>query len=578
MSGRFAGRCIAVLFLLTTLAAVAAPPSEPMRLYDEVQSLRQQAGKFPDAEHPSVADLAEAERLLDSAVALINAPKTRELADGNPYLWWRRYDVMRDLAAVEARQGKTAQALDALDVMQAQGWIPHVAEELRGADFASLRDEPRFKAILAALDATQKLWADDAFATPYRESLDEAERVAGLSLFWSEARHAFAHFDHVPELDWNRAYRDFLPQVVAAKDTRDYYAVLMRFAALLHDGHTNVYPPEALEDRFYARPPLRTALVEGKVLVTALRSPSLARWGLHVGDEIIAIDGEAVRDYAERHIAPTVSSSTPQDRDVRVYGYELLMGDADVPVHLSVCDARGSAREVAVPRKGYDDVVAPTAFELRKLPGGIVALTLDHFESDASVKAFEAAWPTIRHAKGLILDVRGNGGGSSNYGYEILSRLSHAPVPTSRQSAAWIDPVRRARAGVMVEWRPQPGSGELWRREHAEVYDGPVAVLVGPRTFSAAEDFVVSFDAMKRGILVGEATAGSTGQPLLFKLPGGGSARICVKRDSYPDGREFVGKGIAPTIEVAPTVADVRANRDATLERARRELLQPATH
>jgi C-terminal processing protease CtpA/Prc len=484
---------------------------------------------------------------------------------------------MRDLAAVYARQGKTTPALDALEVMQAQGWIPRVADELRGTDFASLRDEPRFKAILATLDLTQKLWADDAFATPYRESLDEAERVAGLSLFWSEARHAFVHFDRVPELDWNRAYRDFLPQVVTAKNTRDYYAVLMRFAALLHDGHTNVYPPEALEDRFYARPPLRTALVEDKVLITALGSPTLARLGLGVGDEVVAIDGEAVRDYAEHRIAPTVSSSTPQDRDVRMYGYELLMGDADAPVHLSVCDARGRAREITVPRKGYDDVIAPKAFEFRKLPGGIVALTLDHFESDAGVKAFEAAWPSIRRSKGLILDVRGNGGGSSNVGYDILSRLSHAPVPTSRQSAAWIDPVRRARAGIMVEWRPQPGSGNPYRREHAEVYDGPVAVLIGPRTFSAAEDFVVSFDAMKRGILVGETTAGSTGQPLFFKLPGGGSARICVKRDSYPDGREFVGKGIAPAIEVKTTITDVRMSRDAVLERARRELLQPAT-
>jgi hypothetical protein len=58
-----------------------------MRLYDEVQSLRQHAGKFSDVEHPTVADLAEAERLLDSAVALIDESKTRELADGNPYLW-----------------------------------------------------------------------------------------------------------------------------------------------------------------------------------------------------------------------------------------------------------------------------------------------------------------------------------------------------------------------------------------------------------------------------------------------------------------------------------------------------------
>lgn len=578
MSKWIALRGIALAFSAASSIAFAAPPaSEAMRLYDEVQALRQQAGKFSDAKPPAIADLAAAEHLLDSAVALIDEPKTRELAEGNPYLWWRRYDVMRDLAAVYARQGKTAQALDALEVMNSQGWIPHVADELRGEEFSTLHDAPRFKAIVATLDAMQKLWADDAFATPYRESLDEGERVAGLSLFWSEARYAFAQFDHVPDLDWNLAYRDFLPQVAAAKDTREYYGVLMRFAALLHDSHTNVYPPEALENRFYARPALSTALIEGKVLVTSVRSPSLARLGLHVGDEIVVIDGEAARDYAERRIAPYVSSSTPQDRDVRVYGHGLLMGDADVPVRLSVRDARDRAREIVVPRKGYEDVVAAKPFELRALPGGVIALTLDHFESDAGVKAFEAAWPAIRKARGLILDVRRNGGGSSIFGFEILSRLGHAPVPMSRQSTTWIDPVRRARGGLVVEWRPQPGSGDSFRQEHKEVYDGPVAVLIGPRTFSAAEDFVVSFDAMKRGPLVGEKTAGSTGQPLFFKLPGGGSARICVKRDSTPDGREFVGKGIAPTVEVKSIVADVRAHRDAALERARRELLKPAT-
>jgi hypothetical protein len=61
-----------------------------------------------------------------------------------------------------------------------------------------------------------------------------------------------------------------------------------------------------------------------------------------------------------------------------------------------------------------------------------------------------------------------------------------------------------------------------------------VLVLTSARTYSAAEDFVVAFDAMQRGRIVGEATGGSTGQPLLFDLPGGGKARICTKRDSYP--------------------------------------------
>jgi len=72
---------------------------------------------------------------------------------------------------------------------------------------------------------------------------------------------------------------------------------------------------------------------------------------------------------------------------------------------------------------------------------------------------------------------------------------------------------------------------------------------------------------------VGEATGGSTGQPLVFRLPGGGLERICVKRDVCADGREFVGKGIQPTIEVARTPEDFRAGRDAALARAVKELI-----
>jgi len=80
----------------------------------------------------------------------------------------------------------------------------------------------------------------------------------------------------------------------------------------------------------------------------------------------------------------------------------------------------------------------------------------------------------------------------------------------------------------------------------AKLFRKPVAVLVGPRTFSAAEDFTAAFRNMRRGPIVAEPTGGSTGQPLFFDLPGGGAARVCTKRDTFPDGREFVG-GSSPT-------------------------------
>jgi hypothetical protein len=54
----------------------------------------------------------------------------------------------------------------------------------------------------------------------------------------------------------------------------------------------------------------------------------------------------------------------------------------------------------------------------------------------------------------------------------------------------------------------------------------------------------------------------------MFDLPGGGKGRICTKRDSYPDGREFVGVGVQPQVAVRPRVADLQAGRDTVLQAA----------
>jgi carboxyl-terminal processing protease len=101
-----------------------------------------------------------------------------------------------------------------------------------------------------------------------------------------------------------------------------------------------------------------------------------------------------------------------------------------------------------------------------------------------------------------------------------------------------------------------------------KLYTKPVAVLISGETFSAAEDFCSAYVGLQRGILVGEPTGGSTGQPLAFSLPGGIMARVCTKRDAYPDGTEWNAIGIQPTVPKRPTVAELQAGRDSVLEAA----------
>ena len=548
-------------------ADTVASSASAMDHYQHVQQIRDQARDIAGRQ-AGEADLKRAAALLDGALAYLARPDVSELATGNNYLYMRSYDVCRELAAIYARLGMREQALSTLEVLKRLAWIPAIGVMLaHDPDFASLRDEPRFQALLADFAMPDTLWDAKAIATPYRDKLSVEERVAGLSLFWAEARQNFVHFDNVPELDWNRVYMDYLSKVIAAESTRDYYQVMRTLAPLLHDGHTNIYAPPELADELYARPPLRTALVQDRVLVQLVRSPALAQ-RVHVGDEIVAIDGMPVRTYAEQRVAPFVSSSTPQDQQVRMYDYELLLGAAAVPLKLRLRAADGSEREENVERSGYTDIASLPQFEFRMLPGGVAYFSLDHFESDAGVKAFKQLLPQILQAKALVIDVRRNGGGSSNYGYDILSYLSRDPIPGSLSFWRTDDAFMRAQRGNMVKWSPLPARAPSLTHARDQVFTGPVALLIGPRTFSAGEDFVVAFDQMKRGPIVGEATGGSTGQPLLFKLPGGGQARICVKYDTYADGREFVGKGIAPTVAAAPTVESFRAGRDVALEQA----------
>lgn len=549
--------------------------------YSQIQDLNNAGSSIVYAKAPMAAQLHEAIAGLEQAQARITQLRTK-LATGS---WFaeqardRYEDNLRYRADAWAQLGDTQKALDCLEKW-ADGPVGNWGRHWLATDkyLAGLHSEPRFKALVTRLDAIASRWNADVFAAP-SDHLSEAQRIAGLSLFWSEARYNFAHFDHVPDLNWNQVYLDFLPKVIAAKNLHDYYDVLMRLAPLLHDGHTNIYPPESIQKKFWATPPVLTTLVEDQVIVTWVGDPSIAAQGVRVGDEIVSIDGQEVHQYARDHVEPYVSSSTPQDLAVRMYGYPLLLaGDRTEPVTVVLKDAAGKSHLVKLSRGPYPGAKGPPSFVFRMLPGDIAYLKLGEFEDDRGAEAFKQHLPQILKAKGLILDVRDNGGGSSNYGWDVLTWLSDKSIPKPAIRSLEYVPTFRAWNGPSESWKnlgDPDGTYSKLRKHH---YTGPVAVLIGPRTFSAAEDFVVSFEAMKRGILVGQKTAGSTGQPLGFKLPGGGAARICTLDETFPDGRKFIGIGIAPQIKVESTVADIRDRHDSTIAAAEKALrLAPAS-
>ena len=430
------------------------------------------------------------------------------------------------------------------------------------------------------IPAEARIITSESLATDYSEQLSAADRLAGLSLLWSEARYNFANFDLVPNMDWDAHFHDTIPRVLAAKSTAQYYQELRRFYAALKDGHTGVHMPQELRSRFYSRPPVDTRLIEGRVMIYRVNSKKLLTMGLRAGQEILTIDGIGVHDYAAETVEPFQSASTPQDLDVRVYSFGLLQGDAEQAVELGVSDTARHRQTFLVPRTGYgDDDKSETyasSFSIHDRGDGILLLDIRSFNEESVLEAFTEQFEEISQAVGLIIDLRMNRGGNSAIGWGILAQLVDEPFPTSQWKTRLYRPAFRA-------WsRPEAWS---WHEEMANEFDphgkhlytGPVAVLSGPRTYSAAEDFLAAFRQANRGPIIGQPSGGSTGQPLLFRLPGGGSARVCTKRDLFADGTEFVGVGVIPNILVQDTVADLRAGHDASAARAKRYLLAKLT-
>ena len=411
-------------------------------------------------------------------------------------------------------------------------------------------------------------WNSKAWQIPYRENLTDNEKQAGLALVWSEVKYNFAFFDHVPNLDWDSLYIACQPRVRATKTTAAYYDVLRTMVAHLQDGHTAVLPPME-EWQKLARPAFTTALIENRVLVIKLLNHDLSQEGITPGLEITAVNGEDVHAYANRAIRPYVFSSTEQNRLVQIYDYQFLTFRRGETVELTFRDAKGRTFSRKVPLTQPLSMMPHNShtFEYCMLPGNIAYLALNYFDHESIAAKFDSIYPQLKTAKALILDVRQNGGGNSQYGWDIVSKLTNKDFPMGQWQTRSYRPAFRA-WGNKQEWFTDKNIYSITRKDTTDYYHGPVAVLTSGKTNSAAEDFLSAFRQAKRGILVGEPSSGSTGQPLFVQLPGGGLLAVCSKRDALYDGTEWVGKGFEPDVPVHPTVAAFRQGKDVVLEKA----------
>jgi carboxyl-terminal processing protease len=267
--------------------------------------------------------------------------------------------------------------------------------------------------------------------------------------------------------------------------------------------------------------------------------------GLAQGDVVLRVGDTATAglsvEQCEQLSLVDVDGMAPLVKRIAV----LSAGDA-AP---RVIDVRPASRPREEP--GSSDPAQPDepALEAARVPYGDGEVLVVPF-GDVPDNLGEELGATLRRERGpallgVVLDLRGNGGGSTDGAAGALALfLPGTPL----------FPMKRRDGTVEVERSPLPPLADRW--------DGPVAALVDGDTASAAEMISGALLAYRRGPVLGDRTYGKgCAQEYLDDDARAGVLRLTTLLYALPDGTPVQMTGLAPTLRLPmPRAPEREAN------------------
>ena len=232
--------------------------------------------------------------------------------------------------------------------------------------------------------------------------------------------------------------------------------------------------------------------------------------GIEPADEIVAIDGKPLGTSGSALLAA-------------------LRGKIGTTVRLTI--ARGGA-PLPAPLGVVRAAITPPLVLTKMLGAGVGYAQLTRFGDDATAQLLTALATLERQgARGLVLDLRGNGGGYGDEAKKVASAfVASGPIFTTRERG---------------------GATTVERASGKPVFTGKLAVLVDSDTASAAEIVAGALQDDGLATLVGTKTFGKGVVQSVFPLPDGAALKVTTARYFTPKGRNIDGTGIVPDVVVA---------------------------
>ncbi|MDX2016727.1 MAG: S41 family peptidase [Planctomycetota bacterium] len=359
--------------------------------------------------------------------------------------------------------------------------------------------------------------------------------------------------------DWQKHTEKYKAELASASSTASFAQAVNRALREFGISHIRLMTPTQAENRRRGTRVGLGVVVEFKDNALVInevvpRSPA-ERAGLKPGDAITSIDGQAPRSATD------------------------LRGDENRAVELKVRGEAGAERDVTVQREAYS-TVRPDTLEWPEPE--IAVLKIRSFLTGYDRANIEKLLAESRKARGLIIDLRSNGGGATLNLRHLMSELLPAgSVIGTFVSRRAVDAYVAAGLGdgkdpypIATWWERKfrtvaPRNAKELPRPALPVAGQRVAVLINRGSGSASEICAAALREHLGAILVGTPSAGAVLQSTSARLERGFSLQYPADDYITYRGRRLEANPLQPDV-VVPVVRGER--EDKALARAIEEL------
>ncbi|HJX92757.1 MAG TPA: S41 family peptidase [Pyrinomonadaceae bacterium] len=356
-------------------------------------------------------------------------------------------------------------------------------------------------------------------------------------------------------IDWQASRIKFRALAGQAKSTHEFYDVIRKMLSALKDAHTRAYGPDEKFDWWNPRfITLGFTIREVEGLPTVIqvnRTSEAARNGIRPGDVLLKIDNVPAKQFITQKLeAPGLASDTSAR-------YRAIANVLEGPA--------GSTVQIDWQTKGGKTKSASfTRFWNQKQLGfgsqrsdNIAIIKIDAFTQSLALEFTKALPKMVAGADGIILDLRGNGGGDAEAMADVVSPF----LADGTGLGKFVD-----RSGASFELHSY--LKRLW--PSAAAVNLPIVVLTSESTSSAAEIMTAALQTNRNAQVIG---TGSCGCVLAIRsrheLPDGGVLDVSEFDYRTTAGVRLEGRGIIPDTRTSLKRQDLYAGRDRTLEIAK---------